>query len=139
MLEIIDHIGIAVKSIDRARRFYEQGLGMCCAGEEVVEGQLVRIAWFTLGATRIELLEPTSPDSPVARFLEKRGEGIHHLAYRCDDIRAQLDRARAAGLRLIDREPVRGAGDRLVAFLHPATAHGVLTELCQRSGKGEDD
>lgn len=131
MIEQVDHIGIAVRSIERARVVYEQGLGLVCRGEEDVPEQGVRVALFAAGETRIELLEPLSTDSPVARFLERRGEGIHHIAYRCDDIQAHLDRLRARGCRLIDDRPRTGAGGRKIAFVHPGSTTGVLTELCQ--------
>lgn len=130
MLKKIDHLGIAVRSIAEARKFYEQALGMVCEGEEVVESQGVRTAFFAIGETHIELLEPTSAESPIAKFLEKKGEGVHHVAYLTDDINVQLDRARAGGCRLIHENPVPGAGGKQVAFLHPKSSFGVLTELC---------
>jgi len=130
MLKKIDHLGIAVRSIDTARTFYEKTLGMSCEGTEVVESQKVRTAFFTIGETHIELLEPTSDDSPIAKFLERNGEGIHHIAYGTDDISRQLDIAREAGCRLINESPIEGAGGKMVAFLHPKSTHGVLTEFC---------
>ncbi len=131
MLKKIDHIGIAVHSIDEAKKFYEEGLGLTCTRIEEVESQKVRTAFFTLGETHIELLEPTAPDSPIARFLEKRGEGIHHIAYQSDNLEKQLQQARENGCRLINEQPVPGAGGKQVAFLHPKSTGGVLTELCE--------
>ncbi len=130
MLKKIDHIGIAVHSIDTARKFYEDGLGLTCLRIEEVQSQKVRTAFFTLGETHIELLEPTAPDSPIARFLEKRGEGIHHIAYQSDNLEKQLHRLKEQGCRLINEQPITGAGGMQVAFLHPKSSSGVLTELC---------
>ncbi|MBC8208992.1 MAG: methylmalonyl-CoA epimerase [Desulfobulbaceae bacterium] len=130
MLEKIDHLGIAVHSIAEARLFYEQTLGLTCEHEEEVASQQVRTAFFTVGETHIELLEPTSEDCAVAKFLANRGEGIHHVAYACDDIKSHLAQARASGCQLIHETPIIGAGGKQVAFLHPKSSHGVLTELC---------
>ncbi len=130
MLIKIDHIGIAVHSIAEARIFYEQTLGMDCERIEEIPSQQVRTAFFPLGETHIELLEPMGKESPVAKFLDRQGEGIHHIAYRSDDTAAQLDRAEKSGCRLINKQPVPGAGGKQVAFLHPKSAHGVLTEIC---------
>ncbi len=131
MIKKIDHLGIAVKSIDEARRFYEEVLGLPCEGIEEVESQKVRTAFFSVGEVHIELLEPTADDSPVARFLEKNGEGIHHIAYGTDDIENQLARAREGGCRLVHETPIKGAGGKRVAFLHPKSTFGVLTEFCE--------
>jgi len=131
MLKKIDHIGIAVRSIEEARTFYEEVLGLVCEGTEKVTSQKVRTAFFSVGEVHIELLEPTAPESPIAVFLEKRGEGIHHIAYATDGIDAQLARAADAGCRLINETPVEGAGGKRVAFLHPKSTHGVLTEFCE--------
>ena len=128
----IDHLGIAVRSIDEARRFYEEVLGLVCEKEEVVASQKVRTAFFTVGGIHIELLEPTSDDSPIAGFLNKKGEGFHHIAYRTDDINEQLERALKQGCRLINERPVEGAGGKQVAFLHPKSTFGVLTEFCAK-------
>ena len=133
MLKRIDHIGIAVHSIDAARSFYEDGLGLTCSRVEEVTGQKVRTAFFTLGETHIELLEPTAPDSPIAKFLEKRGEGVHHIAYQSDNLEGQLQQAKDTGCRLIHEKPIPGAGEKQVAFLHPRSTFGVLTELCGNS------
>ena len=132
MVNKIDHLGIAVHSIAQARNFYENVLGLSCERIEEVESQQVRTAFFTVGETHIELLEPTSPDSPVARFLDKHGEGIHHIGYLSDNIDRELDRARENGCQLINDEPVAGAGGKRIAFLHPKSTHGVLTEICSK-------
>ena len=137
MLKKIDHIGIAVHSIDAARSFYEDALGLTCSRVEEVGGQKVRTAFFSLGETHIELLEPTAPDSPVAKFLEKRGEGIHHIAYQSDNLEEQLQQARDSGCRLIHEQPISGAGGKQIAFLHPGSTFGVLTELCGNSSAKE--
>ncbi len=130
MIREIDHIGIAVRSIAAAGRFYEEVLGIACERIEEVPSQKVRTAFYAVGDIHVELLEPTAPDSPIAGYLEKNGEGVHHIAYRTDDIDAQLARARAAGVRLIHEKPIAGAGGRLIAFLHPNSTNGVLIELC---------
>ena len=132
MVNKIDHLGIAVHSIAQARIFYEKVLGLSCERIEEVASQKVRTAFFTIGDTHIELLEPTEPDSPVARFLDKHGEGIHHIGYLSNDIEQELDRARENGIKLINEEPVTGAGGKLIAFLHPKSTHGVLTEICSK-------
>ncbi len=132
MLKKIDHLGIAVKSIDEARTYYEQVLGVACEKTEVVESQKVKTAFFSVGETHIELLEPTSPESPIAKFLENKGPGIHHIAYETDDIDAQLEKARKEGCRLIHETPIEGAGGKKVAFLHPKSSGGVLTEFCSK-------
>jgi methylmalonyl-CoA/ethylmalonyl-CoA epimerase len=127
----IDHLGIAVDSIEQAARFYGDALGLTSAGTEEVASQQVRVAFFQLGEVRIELLEPTAPDSPVARFLEKKGPGLHHIAYRVSDLPATLAALESAGVRLVDRVPRDGAHGMKIAFVHPASTAGVLTELCQ--------
>jgi len=132
MLQKIDHLGIAVHSIAEARKFYELVLGLPCEGEETVESQKVKTAFFAVGEVHIELLEPTSEESPIAKFLAKNGEGIHHVAYSSDDIEAQIRQAREGGCRLIHETPIEGAGNKLVAFLHPKSTHGVLTEFCSK-------
>lgn len=131
MIRKIDHLGIAVKSIDSARKFYEGVLGLVCEKEEIVASQKVRTAFFTVGDVHIELLEPTSDDSPIAGFLEKKGEGFHHIAYRTDDINSQMATVREHGCKLIHETPVEGAGGKKVAFLHPKSSFGVLTEFCE--------
>jgi len=132
MVKKIDHLGIAVHSIADARIFYEQVLGLTCERIEEVESQKVRTAFFTVGETHIELLEPTDPESPVARFLTRHGEGIHHVGYLSDNIEKQLDQARAHGCQLVNTAPVEGAGGKRIAFLHPKSTHGVLTEICEK-------
>ena len=129
---MIDHVGIAVRSLDESIPFYRDTLGLPLHDIEEVPDQKVRTAVFLSGENRIELLEPTSPDSPIARFLEKRGEGIHHLALRVEDVESALGRVREAGCRLIDEIPRPGAGGAEIAFVHPKSAHGVLLELCRR-------
>ena len=130
MLEKIDHLGIAVNSIDEARQFYENVLGLQCEKIEEVASQKVRTAFFRIGEIHIELLEPTADDSPIAKFLASKGEGIHHIAYKSDGISGELSNAAEAGCRLIHTEPITGAGGKQVAFLHPKSSHGVLTEFC---------
>jgi len=127
----INHIGIAVKNLEASMPLYRDILGMAFEGIEEVAEQRVRVAFFAVGESRIELLEPTTPDSPVARFLEKNGEGIHHVAYQVEDVAATLERLRESGVRLIDEQPRTGAHGTKIAFLHPKATGGVLTELCQ--------
>jgi len=126
----IDHLGIAVNNIQTARGFYE-ALGLSVAREETVEHEQVRIAMIPLGESRIELLEPTSDNSAVGRFLKKRGEGLHHVALHVDDIAATLKALKAKGVRLVSEELQAGAGGHLYFFVHPASAGGVLLEICQ--------
>ena len=128
----VDHIGIAVKSIDEALKLWEEVLGIKCTGREEVEEQKVVTAFLPLGDTEIELLEPTSPESPVSKFIEKRGEGIHHLALRVENIEAALEELNGKGIRLIDEEPRCGAGGAKIAFIHPKAAGGVLLEISER-------
>jgi len=130
MIKKIDHLGIAVRSLDESVRYYEAALGLKCEHREEVASQKVRTAFFTVGDTHIELLEPTADDSPIAKFLAKNGEGIHHVAFGTDNIGAQLSEAKSAGVQLIHETPIDGAGGKLVAFLHPKSTHGVLTEFC---------
>jgi methylmalonyl-CoA/ethylmalonyl-CoA epimerase len=130
MIQAIDHLGIAVRSLDEAVPLYEKALGLPCVGREEVASQRVRAAFFDAGGVHLELLEPTAPDSPIAKFIAERGEGVHHVAFRTDDIGAQLKQAAGAGVRLIHEQPFEGAAGKLVAFLHPRSTRGVLTELC---------
>ena len=132
MIQGIDHIGIAVRSIEEQLRFYRDTLGLKAIEIETVEDQQVRVAVIQLGATRVELLEPTSDQSPIAVFLERKGEGLHHLALATDNIGQQIAELRDQGVRMIDEEPRQGAAEALIAFVHPKSAGGVLTELCQR-------
>lgn len=130
-VEKIDHIGIAVDSIENWIGYYKDVLGLEYGGSEEVVEQKVRVAFFKIGESQIELLEPTSSDSPIAKFLEKRGIGIHHIAILVDDIEAALTRHQEAGARLIDNEPRIGAHNMRIAFIHPKASGGVLMELCQ--------
>lgn len=130
----INHIGIAVKSIEASIPFYRDVLGMTFEGSEEVAEQKVRVAFLAVGESRIELLEPTSPDSPVSKFLEKNGEGTHHVAYEVEDLEGALAELAAAEVKLIDQVPRRGAHGTRIAFLHPKATSGVLTELCQAGG-----
>jgi methylmalonyl-CoA/ethylmalonyl-CoA epimerase len=127
----INHLGIATKGIDEALKFWEDALGLENVHTEVVEDQKVRVAMLPLGESRVELLEPTSEDSPIQKFLEKRGGGIHHIAVETDDIEAALAKLKAEGARLIDEKPRIGAEGCLVAFVHPSSTGGVLLELVQ--------
>jgi methylmalonyl-CoA epimerase len=136
MVRKIDHIGMAVRSLEQGLAFY-QALGLACDGRETVASQQVEVAFVTVGDSRVELLEPTGPESPIARFLEKRGEGIHHICLLVDDIEARLQQLRKTGVRLINSEPVIGAGGCRVAFVHPASASGVLVELSQPGSSGD--
>ena len=133
MLKKIDHLGIAVHSIAEARKFYENILGLTCEKEEEIASQKVRTAFFVLGETHIELLEPTSDDSPIAGFLQKRGEGLHHVAYQSSNIEEELANAKEQGCKLIHETPFTGAGNKQVAFLHPKSSHGLLTEFCSEA------
>lgn len=126
----LDHLGIAVHSLDAALAYYEKALGLKCSHREEVPSQQVRTAFLDVGGVHLELLEPTAPASPVAKFLEKNGEGVHHVAFRSSDLGGQLAQAAREGVRLIHATPIDGAGGKLVAFLHPKSTHGVLTELC---------
>lgn len=128
----IEHIGIAVNSLSEAVQFYEKVLGLKCYNIEEVADQKVRTAFFMIGQTKIELLESTDPEGPIGKFLEKRGEGIHHIAFAVDGIEDRLREAEAAGIRLIDAAPRKGAEGLSIAFLHPKSTFGVLTELCEK-------
>ncbi len=127
----INHLGIATNGIDEALAFWEDALGLENVHTEIVEEQKVRVAMMPLGESRIELLEPTSEDSPISKFLEKRGGGIHHIAIEVDDIVTALQNLKNKGMRLIDETPRIGAENCLVAFVHPSSANGVLLELVQ--------
>ncbi|MDD3802544.1 MAG: methylmalonyl-CoA epimerase [Desulfuromonas sp.] len=138
MVKKINHIGVAVTSIAEALPFYRDQLGMVYEGSEEVADQQVRVAFLAVGESRIELLEPTSETSPVARFLAKSGPGMHHIAYEVDDIVAHLEQLRGAGVRLIDEQPRRGAHNTQIAFIHPKSSGGVLTEICQAGDSGAE-
>lgn len=127
----IDHLGIATNGIDEALKFWRDALGLENIHIETVEDQKVRVAMLPVGESRIELLEPTSDDSPISKFLAKRGRGIHHIAINVEDIEASLKQLKDNGIRLIDEVPRTGAEDCLVAFIHPSSADGVLVELVQ--------
>lgn len=129
---VVDHIGIAVKSIDEALKFWEGTLGIKCHGVEEVADQKVKTAFLPLKDTEVELLEGTSPESPVAKFVEAKGEGIHHLAIRVEDLEAALAELKEKGIRLIDEKPRLGAGGAKIAFIHPKATGGVLLELSER-------
>ncbi|MDR1556092.1 MAG: methylmalonyl-CoA epimerase [Tannerellaceae bacterium] len=126
----IEHLGIAVKSIEACLPYYENVLGLKCYNIEVVEDQKVRTAFFKVGQTKIELLEPTGEDSTIARFIEKKGEGIHHIAFAVPSVPDALNEAESKGIQLIDKAPRGGAEGLSIAFLHPKSTCGVLTELC---------
>ena len=133
----VEHIGIAVLSLKEANERYERLLGQKAYKTEVVESEGVTTAFYKTGETKIELLEATRPDSPIAKFIEKRGEGIHHIAYAVDDIRAEMERLRQEGFRLLNDTPKPGADNKWVCFLHPKDAGGVLVELCQERSAAE--
>jgi methylmalonyl-CoA/ethylmalonyl-CoA epimerase len=126
----IEHIGIAVKDMKLAIRYYEEVLGLTCYGIEEVPDQKVRTAFFQVGQTKIELLESTDPEGPVGKYIEKRGEGIHHIAFAVGDVAKALEEASGAGVQLIDQKPRRGAEGLQIGFLHPKSTFGVLTEFC---------
>jgi methylmalonyl-CoA/ethylmalonyl-CoA epimerase len=132
MVTKIDHIGIAVANLDEALKFYEDILGIKCTGTEVVEEQKVKTAFLPIGDTEIELLESTDKEGPIAKFVEKKGQGIQHIAYRVENIEKALEEVKAKGIRLIDEKPRKGAGGAKIAFLHPKSTFGVLIELCER-------
>ncbi len=133
MIKKIDHIGIAVKSIEKASELFSNILGLKVAGEEVVEEQKVKVAFLPLGDSELELLESTSPDGPIARFIEKKGEGIQHIAFRVDNLEKVLEKLKEEGVRLIDEKPRYGAGGAKIAFLHPKSTNGILIELSERN------
>ena len=132
MKATLDHIGIAVGDLSQALAFYRDALGLEVEPPEEVASQRVRAHFVPVGEATLELLEPTAPDSPIAKFVEKRGPGVHHVTLRVDDIREALARLKARGIRLIDESPRAGAEGALIAFVHPASTHGVLVELKQR-------
>lgn len=127
----IEHIGIAVKNLDESIKYYEDVLGLKCYSIEEVADQKVKTAFFKVGQTKIELLESTSPDGPIGKYIEKKGEGIHHLAFHVNNIQDALDEAKEKGIRLIDEKPRGGAEGLDIGFLHPKSTNGVLTEFCE--------
>jgi methylmalonyl-CoA/ethylmalonyl-CoA epimerase len=128
----IEHIGIAVKSLDEAIPFYENMLGLKCYNIEEVADQKVRTAFFQVGQTKIELLESTSPEGTIAKFIENKGEGVHHVAFATDGVNAALQELEGKGIRLIDKQSRKGAEGLNIGFLHPKSTIGVLTELCEK-------
>ena len=128
----IDHLGIAVKRIDDSKSFWSDILGLELEGTETVEEQKVTTSFFPVGESEVELLESTAPDGPVAKFLEKKGQGVHHVAFRVENIEEALAELKEKGIRLIDEKPRKGAGGAKIAFLHPKATNGVLVELCER-------
>jgi len=128
----IDHLGIAVNSIDEGKKFWSDVLGLAFEGTETVEAQKVTTAFFPVSESEVELLESTSSDGPVAKYIEKRGPGIQHVAFRVKNIEAALDELKEKGIKLIDEKPRNGAGGARIAFLHPKATGGVLVELCER-------
>lgn len=131
----IDHIGIAVKDLEAGIETYEKLLNGKCYKRETVKGQKVETAFFQTGESKVELLGATAPDSVIAKYVEKKGEGMHHIAFEVDDIHAELERLRDEGFNILSDEPTRGADDKLVAFVHPKDNCGVLVELCQSVAK----
>ena len=128
----IDHLGIAVNNLDEALKFYHEILGLPLKGIEEVPQQKVRVAFLPTGESKFELLEPTDPESPIAKFIEKRGTGIHHIALRVDDVQAEFERMKALGVRFIGEKPTQGAGGAKIIFIHPKSTNGVLLELCEK-------
>jgi methylmalonyl-CoA/ethylmalonyl-CoA epimerase len=128
----IDHLGIAVHSIEEAKKLFQDTLGLKFEGSETVEEQKVTTAFFPVGDSEVELLESTAPDGPIAKYLEKRGEGIQHIAFRVENIEEALAELKEKGIRLIDEKPRMGAGGAKIAFLHPKSTHGVLIEISER-------
>ena len=129
-LSYIEHIGIAVNNLNEAIKFYEEVFGLKCYAVEEVEDQKVKTAFFQIGQTKIELLESTDPDGPIGKFIEKRGEGIHHIAFATDKLESSLKELKEKGIKLIDESPRKGAESLNIAFIHPKATFGVLTELC---------
>ena len=127
----IDHIGVAVKDLEAAVTTYEKLLNKTCDKREVVESEMVETAFFQTGESKVELLGATSPDSVIAKYVEKKGEGLHHVAFEVDDIYTELDRLRQEGFTVLNEQPKNGADNKLVAFIHPKDNNGVLVELCQ--------
>jgi methylmalonyl-CoA/ethylmalonyl-CoA epimerase len=132
MVTKIDHIGIAVKNLEETLKFYGDVLGIKCVSQEVVEEQKVKVAFLPVGDTEVELLESTSEDGPIAKFIEKKGEGIQHIAFKVDNIEEAIRELEEKGVRMIDEKPRYGAGGARIAFLHPKSTSGVLIEISQR-------
>jgi methylmalonyl-CoA/ethylmalonyl-CoA epimerase len=134
-LSHIEHIGIAVKNLDEAAKYYEDILGLKCYAVEEVKDQKVKTAFFQIGQTKIELLESTDHEGPIGKFIEKRGEGIHHIAFAAKNLESSLEELKEKGIKLIDEKPRKGAEGLNIAFLHPKATYGVLTELCENPDK----
>lgn len=131
MINKIEHIGIAVKNLEQSNELFSKLFGKDHYKVEKVESENVSTSFFMLGETKIELLEATSPDSAIAKFIEKKGEGIHHIAYDVDDMHVEMERLKSEGFELINKEPKKGADNKLICFLHPKSTNGILVELCQ--------
>lgn len=131
----IEHIGIAVKNLNESIKYYENILGLKCYAVEEVKDQKVKTAFFMVGQTKIELLESTEPDGPIGKFIEKKGEGIHHIAFATSNLSDKLKDIESKGIQLIDKTPRKGAEGLNIAFLHPKSTNGVLTELCEHPGR----
>jgi methylmalonyl-CoA/ethylmalonyl-CoA epimerase len=136
-MQKVDHVGIAVKSIERSIDYYIHTLGLTLLAIEEVVNQNVRVAFIDAGNIKLELLEPLGEGGPIAKFIEKRGEGVHHIAFGVTDIRTRMSELKEKGVQLLQEEPKLGAGGAEVAFLHPKSSFGVLYELCDKSGKGD--
>lgn len=134
MVSKVDHIGVAVSNLEESVKFYEEILGLKLQGIETVEEQKVKVAFLPVGDTEVELLEATTPDSPIAKFIEKKGQGVQHIAFRVENIEKALEEMKGKGVKLIDEKPRYGAGGARIAFLHPKSTNGVLIELCERKG-----
>lgn len=134
MIKKIEHLGIAVESIDSSLKVYEALLGAKCYKVENVESEGVKTAFIQIGESKIELLEATDPTSPIAKFLTKKGQGIHHIAFDTDDIESEINRLKNEGFELIHQSPKNGADNKMIAFLHPKSTDGILVELCQERG-----
>ena len=134
----IEHLGIAVRDLEASKQLFGRLLGRECYKEEKVSGEGVNTAFFMLGETKIELLEATRPDSPIAKFIEKKSEGIHHIAFDVADIREEVKRLKEEGFEILNEEPKEGADNKLVVFLHPRSTNGVLVELCQERGRRDE-
>ncbi len=137
MITKVDHIGIAVQSLEATLPFYTEVLKLELKGIEEVECEGVKVAFLQVGETKIELLEPLHENSPIAKHIEKRGEGIHHIALRTDSIEEEMEQVKSKGIRMINEKPKTGAGGSLVAFMHPKSTGKVLYELCEKKGEGE--
>jgi len=134
-LSHIEHIGIAVKSLEESIPFFEEVLGLKCYAIEEVKDQKVKTAFFEIGETKLELLESTEPEGPIGKFIEKQGQGLHHLAFAVEGLESALEEAEQKGVRLVDKQPRKGAESLNIAFLHPRSTFGVLTELCEDKRK----